>query len=136
VTTTISGLLCVCGLEAEGRCDWLVERFENAHIFELRVGDVTASPSEHRRGEILAVADSTYPDLLSFIVALQMAGKKHPGAATGEIKKFLWPRTGLIRVLRIVPCGRAGCYQHIRDLGAEHFICSDHWTSQLEAIAS
>lgn len=140
--TAISGLLCKCGQEAEGRCDWPVDRFESATVRELHVEDICANAGESRRGEVLSIesAELLSPGMVKVVIARHIGGKRPRTTsdgrpfASGRIDTYFWHSDSPVRILRRVPCGLPACYQHVRDLGADHFICCDHWGAQLEAI--
>jgi hypothetical protein len=138
---TIKGLLCACGLEAEGRCDWPVERFEIVKVEDLRVNDTCTNLTGTRKGVVTAIDVARWSNgnqvfnkrLLAITIRRISQAQKTPSRT--RVDTYEWDMAATIKKLRSVECGNPGCYRHIRDLGGQQFVCSKHWQDQLEAIA-
>jgi hypothetical protein len=135
--TALAGEKCPCGLEAEGRCDWPVERFAPKKVADLKLNDVCANGSKTRTGWVLNIESTIYIDTVEVTVERMYKAQRTPYGKTGSrVDKYNWPSDGNVLVLTAEPCGQPACYQHIRELGAAQFICREHWRDQLERIGA
>lgn len=135
-------VLCRCGQPAEFGCTWPTRRFRYAQASEAREGDLTANVGGTRAGEVMSI-QATLGGWLRVTIAKVIMRKgvvvTHEDgdfAWDGTQKQYEWAPQSPIQILVQMPCGRAVCSNHVRDLGDDkHYICSEHWSAQMEMIA-
>lgn len=120
-----------CFLPSESLCSWPVSGYHLTTAGALEIGDMSQNIGRTRVGKVIAIRAVDHYGLLEVTIDRV---RKVPGLARTDVYK--WHATAKVLKLMTVPCGKLCCWQHVRDLGTgKHFICSEHWVSQLEAIA-
>lgn len=125
---------CHCGEPAVGVCAWPCEKWVPTLVHDLRHGDLCRNIAGTRTGRILRIETilAPNPNLLKFTV--QRYSRSRPSIPS-RIDQYEWDLRAHVARLGTGPCGAHVCFRHIRDLDGEHYICSEHWAAQLEAIA-
>lgn len=139
---TSTAVLCSCGEPAEYVCSWPTRQFRTANALQIKEGDLTRNMAETRAGEIMYLAHTLSGTVIVTVAKVILRKgvivtyKDGDLAYAGTQKQYEWPFSLPLQILVDMPCGRAVCERHVRDLGDDkHYICSDHWSAQLEMIA-
>jgi hypothetical protein len=121
----------VCGFcEQPGinRCAWSVPKFVEAEAHELKIGDIIKRFRESEKlanrpgAEVMSIGRRT----LGEVTELELDLFIRSGRPYKTVRANAFTR---VRVQREMPCAKAVCELHLRDLGREVVYCFEHWNA-------